>query len=75
MLISISEEDPGTLHNDSEEKGGPKIRRTFSYFRSKMSKKGKVRPVVHVETVVVLKNIAVAHSRLLKIQQIACWVF
>ncbi|XP_035813229.2 A-kinase anchor protein 13-like isoform X3 [Amphiprion ocellaris] len=37
---SISEE-PGPLRNDTEGKGGPKISRTFSYLRSKMSKKGK----------------------------------
>ncbi|XP_008301720.1 uncharacterized protein LOC103373583 isoform X1 [Stegastes partitus] len=38
---SISEE-PGPLRSDIEERG-PKISRTFSYLRSKMSKKGKVR--------------------------------
>ncbi|XP_008302665.1 A-kinase anchor protein 13 [Stegastes partitus] len=36
---SISEE-PGPLRSDIEERG-PKISRTFSYLRSKMSKKGK----------------------------------
>ncbi|XP_069018084.1 A-kinase anchor protein 13-like isoform X2 [Embiotoca jacksoni] len=38
---SISEEEPGPLRTDTEGKGGPKISRTFSYLRSKMSKKGK----------------------------------
>ncbi|XP_029290435.1 A-kinase anchor protein 13-like isoform X2 [Cottoperca gobio] len=38
---SISEEEPGPLRSDTEGKGGPKISRTFSYLRSKMSKKGK----------------------------------
>ncbi|XP_058500658.1 A-kinase anchor protein 13 isoform X2 [Solea solea] len=38
---SITEEDPGPLRSDTEGKGGPKIRRTFSYIRSKMIKKGK----------------------------------
>ncbi|XP_028285924.1 A-kinase anchor protein 13-like isoform X2 [Parambassis ranga] len=38
---SISEEKPGPLQMDTEGKGGPKISRTFSYLRSKMSKKSK----------------------------------
>ncbi|KAM7003449.1 A-kinase anchor protein 13-like [Tautogolabrus adspersus] len=38
---SISEEEPGPLRSDTEGKGGPKISRTFSYLRNKMTKKGK----------------------------------
>ncbi|XP_030642519.1 A-kinase anchor protein 13 [Chanos chanos] len=39
---SISEEDPGPLRSDSEGRtGGTKVSRTFSYLRSKMSKKNK----------------------------------
>uniref|UniRef100_A0A8C1E184 A-kinase anchoring protein 13 n=1 Tax=Cyprinus carpio carpio TaxID=630221 RepID=A0A8C1E184_CYPCA len=39
----ISEEDPGPLRSDSEGKvGGTKVSRTFSYLKSKMSKKNKV---------------------------------
>ncbi|XP_070787163.1 A-kinase anchor protein 13-like, partial [Enoplosus armatus] len=41
LEYSISEEEPGPLRSDTEGKGGPKISRTFSYLRSKMSKKGK----------------------------------
>ncbi|KAM7413850.1 hypothetical protein PAMA_018915 [Pampus argenteus] len=41
LEYSISEEEPGPLPSDTEGKGGPKISRTFSYLRSKMSKKGK----------------------------------
>ncbi|GAA6232659.1 A-kinase anchor protein 13-like isoform X2 [Lates japonicus] len=41
LEYSISEEEPGPLRSDTEVKGGPKISRTFSYLRSKMSKKGK----------------------------------
>ncbi|XP_039989550.1 A-kinase anchor protein 13-like isoform X2 [Xiphias gladius] len=41
LEYSISEEEPGPLRSDTEAKGGPKISRTFSYLRSKMSKKGK----------------------------------
>lgn len=42
--VSISEEEPGPLRSETEGKvQGPKISRTFSYLRSKMSKKGKVR--------------------------------
>ncbi|XP_044047786.1 A-kinase anchor protein 13-like isoform X3 [Siniperca chuatsi] len=41
LEYSISEEEPGPLRRDTEGKGGPKISRTFSYLRSKMSKKGK----------------------------------
>ncbi|XP_059191879.1 A-kinase anchor protein 13 [Centropristis striata] len=41
LEYSISEEEPGPLRTDFEGKGGPKISRTFSYLRSKMSKKGK----------------------------------
>ncbi|XP_051239077.1 A-kinase anchor protein 13 isoform X3 [Dicentrarchus labrax] len=41
LEYSISEEEPGPLRTDTEGKGGPKISRTFSYLRSKMSKKGK----------------------------------
>ncbi|XP_016383730.1 A-kinase anchor protein 13-like [Sinocyclocheilus rhinocerous] len=38
----ISEEDPGPLRSDSEGKvGGTKVSRTFSYLKSKMSKKSK----------------------------------
>lgn len=47
IFISISEEVSGPLQMDTEGKGGPKISRTFSYLRSKMSKKGKVRNVLH----------------------------
>ncbi|XP_016359164.1 A-kinase anchor protein 13-like isoform X2 [Sinocyclocheilus anshuiensis] len=40
----ISEEDPGPLRSDSEGKvGGTKVSRTFSYLKSKMSKKSKER--------------------------------
>ncbi|XP_049340273.1 A-kinase anchor protein 13 isoform X4 [Astyanax mexicanus] len=40
---SISEEDPGPLRSDSSEArvGGTKVSRTFSYLKSKMSKKSK----------------------------------
>ncbi|KAK7892012.1 hypothetical protein WMY93_023975 [Mugilogobius chulae] len=38
---SISEEEPGPLRSSTEGKGGPRISRTFSYLRNKMSKKGK----------------------------------
>ncbi|XP_040893517.1 A-kinase anchor protein 13 isoform X2 [Toxotes jaculatrix] len=41
LEYSISEEEPGPLRSDTEGRGGPKISRTFSYLRSKMSKKGK----------------------------------
>uniref|UniRef100_UPI0037E78F37 A-kinase anchor protein 13-like isoform X2 n=1 Tax=Semicossyphus pulcher TaxID=241346 RepID=UPI0037E78F37 len=41
LEYSISEEEPGPLRSDTEGKGGPKISRTFSYLRSKMTKKGK----------------------------------
>ncbi|XP_078024406.1 uncharacterized protein akap13b isoform X2 [Epinephelus lanceolatus] len=41
LEYSISEEEPGPLRSDTEGKGGPKISRTFSYLRSKISKKGK----------------------------------
>ncbi|XP_038563070.1 A-kinase anchor protein 13-like isoform X3 [Micropterus salmoides] len=41
LEYSISEEEPGPLRSDTEVKGGPKFSRTFSYLRSKMSKKGK----------------------------------
>ncbi|XP_033997626.1 A-kinase anchor protein 13 isoform X1 [Trematomus bernacchii] len=41
LEYSISEDEPGPLRSDIEGKGGPKISRTFSYLRSKMSKKGK----------------------------------
>ncbi|XP_034052301.1 A-kinase anchor protein 13-like [Gymnodraco acuticeps] len=41
LEYSISEDEPGPLRSDFEGKGGPKISRTFSYLRSKMSKKGK----------------------------------
>ncbi|KAA8590721.1 hypothetical protein FQN60_014655 [Etheostoma spectabile] len=41
LEYSISEEEPGPLRSDTEGKGGPKISRTFSYLRNKMSKKGK----------------------------------
>lgn len=42
LEYSISEEDPGPLRSDSEGKaGGTKVSRTFSYLRSKMSKKNK----------------------------------
>ncbi|XP_056242437.1 A-kinase anchor protein 13-like isoform X5 [Seriola aureovittata] len=41
LEYSISEEEPGPLRSDTEGKGGAKISRTFSYLRSKMSKKGK----------------------------------
>ncbi|XP_049430347.1 A-kinase anchor protein 13 isoform X3 [Epinephelus fuscoguttatus] len=43
LEYSISEEEPGPLRSDTEGKGGPKISRTFSYLRSKISKKGKER--------------------------------
>ncbi|KAJ0029539.1 hypothetical protein NQD34_004536, partial [Periophthalmus magnuspinnatus] len=39
---SISEEEPGPLRSTTEGKGGPRISRTFSYLRNKMTKKGKV---------------------------------
>lgn len=43
VSFSISEEDPGPLRSDSEGKiGGTKVSRTFSYLKSKMSKKNKV---------------------------------
>ncbi|KAF3854151.1 hypothetical protein F7725_022206 [Dissostichus mawsoni] len=45
LEYSISEDEPGPLRSDIEGKGGPKISRTFSYLRSKMSKKGKPSPV------------------------------
>ncbi|XP_076878686.1 A-kinase anchor protein 13 isoform X2 [Brachyhypopomus gauderio] len=39
---SISEEEPGPLRSDSEARvGGTKVSRTFSYLKSKMSKKSK----------------------------------
>ncbi|XP_063053487.1 A-kinase anchor protein 13 isoform X2 [Engraulis encrasicolus] len=38
---SISEEDPGPLRTDGEGRQGTKVSRTFSYLKSKMSKKGK----------------------------------
>ncbi|XP_055078580.1 A-kinase anchor protein 13-like isoform X4 [Periophthalmus magnuspinnatus] len=38
---SISEEEPGPLRSTTEGKGGPRISRTFSYLRNKMTKKGK----------------------------------
>ncbi|XP_062276294.1 A-kinase anchor protein 13-like isoform X1 [Scomber scombrus] len=41
LEYSISEEEPGPLRSDTEGRGGAKISRTFSYLRSKMSKKGK----------------------------------
>ncbi|XP_056307645.1 A-kinase anchor protein 13 isoform X4 [Danio aesculapii] len=42
LAYSISEEDPGPLRSDSEGKiGGTKVSRTFSYLKSKMSKKNK----------------------------------
>ncbi|CAJ1057087.1 A-kinase anchor protein 13 [Xyrichtys novacula] len=41
LEYSISEEEPGPLRSDTEGKGGPKISRTFSYLRNKMTKKGK----------------------------------
>ncbi|KAK2841770.1 hypothetical protein Q5P01_011970 [Channa striata] len=41
LEYSISEEEPGPLRSEIEGKGGPKISRTFSYLRSKMTKKGK----------------------------------
>ncbi|XP_044213273.1 A-kinase anchor protein 13 isoform X1 [Thunnus albacares] len=41
LEYSISEEEPGPLRSETEGKGGAKISRTFSYLRSKMSKKGK----------------------------------
>ncbi|XP_068578877.1 A-kinase anchor protein 13-like isoform X4 [Cebidichthys violaceus] len=41
LEYSISEEEPGPLRSDTEAKGGPKISRTFSYIRSKMTKKSK----------------------------------
>ncbi|XP_051545619.1 A-kinase anchor protein 13-like isoform X2 [Myxocyprinus asiaticus] len=42
LEYSISEEDPGPLRSDSEFKGGgTKVSRTFSYLKSKMSKKNK----------------------------------
>ncbi|XP_057185247.1 A-kinase anchor protein 13 isoform X2 [Triplophysa rosa] len=42
LEYSISEEDPGPLRSDNEGKaGGTKVSRTFSYLRSKMSKKNK----------------------------------
>ncbi|KAI9523074.1 hypothetical protein NQZ68_031163, partial [Dissostichus eleginoides] len=47
LEYSISEDEPGPLRSDIEGKGGPKISRTFSYLRSKMSKKGKVRTWSH----------------------------
>ncbi|KAK2918323.1 A-kinase anchor protein 13 isoform X1 [Channa argus] len=41
LEYSISEEEPGPLRSETEGKGGPRISRTFSYLRSKMTKKGK----------------------------------
>ncbi|TRY93900.1 hypothetical protein DNTS_013078 [Danionella cerebrum] len=42
LEYSISEEDPGPLRTDSEGKiSGTKVSRTFSYLKSKMSKKSK----------------------------------
>ncbi|XP_056106774.1 A-kinase anchor protein 13 isoform X8 [Rhinichthys klamathensis goyatoka] len=42
LEYSISEEDPGPLRSDSEGKVvGTKVSRTFSYLKSKMSKKNK----------------------------------
>ncbi|XP_072520347.1 A-kinase anchor protein 13 isoform X2 [Salminus brasiliensis] len=43
LEYSISEEDPGPLRSDSSEArvGGTKVSRTFSYLKSKMSKKSK----------------------------------
>ncbi|XP_077953992.1 uncharacterized protein LOC120808992 isoform X6 [Gasterosteus aculeatus] len=41
LEYSISEEEPGPLRSDAEAKGGPKISRTFSYIRNKMTKKSK----------------------------------
>nr|XP_029138439.1 A-kinase anchor protein 13-like isoform X2 [Labrus bergylta] len=41
LEYSISEEEPGPLRSNTEGKGGPKISRTFSYLRNKMTKKGK----------------------------------
>ncbi|XP_029910505.1 A-kinase anchor protein 13 isoform X2 [Myripristis murdjan] len=38
---SISEDKPGPLRSDTEGRGGTKVSRTFSYLRSKMSKKCK----------------------------------
>lgn len=43
VSFSISEEDPSPLRSDSEGKVvGTKVSRTFSYLKSKMSKKSKV---------------------------------
>ncbi|XP_041965172.1 A-kinase anchor protein 13 isoform X3 [Alosa sapidissima] len=41
LEYSISEEDPGPLRSDGEGRQGTKVSRTFSYLKSKMSKKGK----------------------------------
>ncbi|XP_037308074.2 A-kinase anchor protein 13 isoform X3 [Pungitius pungitius] len=41
LEYSISEEEPGPLRSEAEAKGGPKISRTFSYIRNKMTKKSK----------------------------------
>ncbi|KAM9376696.1 A-kinase anchor protein 13-like isoform 2-T2 [Pholidichthys leucotaenia] len=41
LAYSISEDEPGPLRRDAEAKGGPKISRTFTYLRNKMTKKGK----------------------------------
>ncbi|XP_056138409.1 A-kinase anchor protein 13-like [Lampris incognitus] len=42
LEYSISEEEPGPLRSDTEMRGGgTKVSRTFSYLRSKMSKKSK----------------------------------
>lgn len=60
VFVSISEEEPGPLRSDTEGRGGPKISRTFSYLRSKMSKKGKVRTVTAVCTHMQVLNCACA---------------
>uniref|UniRef100_A0A3Q2ZL98 Si:dkey-172h23.2 n=1 Tax=Kryptolebias marmoratus TaxID=37003 RepID=A0A3Q2ZL98_KRYMA len=39
VAYSISEEEPGPLRSDTEGKSGTKVSRTFSYLKSKMSKK------------------------------------
>lgn len=55
--VSISEEHPGPLRADTEAKGAPRISRTFSYLRSKMSKKGKVgAPGAHHCTVTLVTS-------------------
>ncbi|KAI2648487.1 A-kinase anchor protein 13 [Labeo rohita] len=49
LEYSISEEDPGPLRSDSEGKvGGTKVSRTFSYLKSKMSKKNKTDSQPHL---------------------------